>query len=74
MDKFERDRASRAAVNAAEADGKVADSIEVRKALVARVHSGEITLAEALSELKSIKRNAKKNGLVTRNQVFTGRG
>lgn len=72
MDFYERS-AARAAVNKAEADGKIADSLDVRKALMARVESGEITLEQAQTELKKIKRDAKKNGLATRNQVFTGR-
>ena len=59
-----------AAIKAAEAEGKVADSMEYRFALMKRVHKGEITLLEAQTELKKIKRNAKKNGLSTRNSVF----
>jgi hypothetical protein len=58
------------AVKSAEADGKVADSMEYRLALIERVHKGEITLEQAQSELKKIKRNAKKNGMTTRNAVF----
>ena len=55
-----------------EADGAVADSMEVRKALMARVHSGEITLEAAQTELARIKRGAKKAGQITRNQAWLG--
>lgn len=58
------------AMRQAEADGKVADSMDYRLALMQRVHSGEITLEQAQTELKRVKRNAKKNGLTTRNSVF----
>jgi hypothetical protein len=57
----------------AEADGRVADSMDVRMALMERVHSGEITLEAAQAELAHIKRNAKKNGQITRNQAWLGR-
>lgn len=70
---FERSQAGRKAVKDAENEGRVADSIEVRKALMARVHAGEITLEDAQKELKRVKRNAKRNGMVTRNQAFNGR-
>lgn len=56
-----------------EAEGAVADSMDVRLALMARVHSGEITLLEAQAQLKRIKSGAKKNGQITRNQAFLGR-
>lgn len=72
MDSIEyRDR--REAQKQAEAEGKVADSMEVRKALMQRFHNGEITLEQAQAELAKIKRNAKRNGQITRNQAFTGR-
>lgn len=57
----------------AEAEGKVADSLEVRKAIMQRFHDGEITLEQAQALVAAIKRNAKKNGQITRNQAFTGR-
>lgn len=72
MDEFER-RARFDAQRKAERDGRVADSMEIRLALMARVHSGEITLAAAQTELKRIKRGAKANGQITRNQAFLGR-
>lgn len=58
------------AMQSAEADGKVADSMDYRMALMQRVHAGEITLAEAQAELKRTKRNAGKNGMTTRNSVY----
>lgn len=62
-------RERRDAQKQAEADGKVADSMDVRKALMEKVHSGEISLEEAQKQLAAIKRN----GQITRNQAFTGR-
>ena len=58
------------AMKQAETEGKVADSMDYRMALMERVHKGEITLEQAQAELKRTKRNAKKNGLTTRNSVF----
>ncbi len=72
-DRFLKLQAQRKAQKQAEADGRVADSMEVRKVLLARVKSGEITLAQAQAELKRIKRGAKAAGKVTRNQAFCGR-
>ncbi len=60
----------RANVTELEAAGMVADNDAVRMALVAKVKSGECTLEEVQAELKAIKRNAKKNGKVTRSQAF----
>lgn len=72
MDSIEY-RARRDAQKQAEAEGKVADSMDVRKALMQRFHDGEITLEQAQAELAKIKRNAKRNGQITRDQAFTGR-
>ena len=72
-DRFWRRQEQRLAVNEAEKDGIVADSMEVRKALMLRVTSGEITLEEAQDELKRIKREAKKAGKITRSQAYSGR-
>jgi hypothetical protein len=58
---------------AAEAQGKVADSMDIRLALMERVHAGEITLADAQAELKRIQRNAKKAGLITRAAAYRRR-
>jgi len=60
----------RQAVNKAEAAGEIADSMEVRAALVAKLDSGEMTLDEVQAELKKIKRNAKKSGKITRSQAW----
>lgn len=60
----------RAEVNRSDAAGEAADSMDVRKALMARVHAGEITLSEAQAELKRIQRGAKVAGKVTRAQAF----
>jgi cell fate (sporulation/competence/biofilm development) regulator YlbF (YheA/YmcA/DUF963 family) len=64
---------SRRTLKDAEADGLVADSRQVRIDLMAQFHSGEKTLEQVQSELTQIKRNAKKNGQVTRDQAYLGR-
>lgn len=69
MKSWERNR-KHDAIKKAEAEGKVADSMDYRMALMERVRKGEITLEEAQAELKKVKRNAKKNGMTTRNSVF----
>jgi predicted DNA-binding protein YlxM (UPF0122 family) len=69
--RFEAAIDKREALKAAETSGKVADSQQVRMALMEQVKSGEKTLLQVQTELKAIKRNAKKNGLVTRDQAFT---
>jgi hypothetical protein len=68
--RFEASIAKRNNVKKEEELGNVADSGEVRLKLMKRVRAGEITLAEAQQELKKIKRNAKKNGQITRSQAF----
>ncbi len=72
-DAFWRRAEQRDALKKAEADGRVADSLDVRMAIMERVNKGEITLEAAQIEIAKIKRNAKKNGMVTRNQAFLGR-
>ena len=67
---FEAAVDKRGAVNQAESEGKIADSMDVRTALMTKVHSGEITLQEAQAELARIKRGAKKAGMMTRSQAF----
>lgn len=57
----------------AEAAGEVADSMDVRKALIERMDAGELTLEEVQAELKSIKRGASKAGKVTRAAILGGR-
>jgi hypothetical protein len=61
------------AMREAEAAGQVADSLEVRAALIARMDAGELTLGQVQAELKRIKRNAKKDGKVTRAAILSGR-
>lgn len=56
-----------------EAKGMVADSKEVRMALMGEVHAGTKTLEQAQTELRRIKAAAKRNGLVTRDRAYTGR-
>lgn len=67
---FEASVDKKRAQKAAEASGLVADSGEVRRALMARVHDGEISLAQAQTELKRIQRGAKGAGKLTRAQAF----
>lgn len=69
-DRLEANRDKRRNVITNEAEGKVADSLDVRMVLMEKVRSGECTLAEVQKELKKIKRNAKKNGQITRSQAF----
>ena len=71
MEPFEL-RMRREAIKTAETEGRVADGMDVRRALMERVHAGEISLDDAQSQLANIKRNAKKNGKITRNQAFLG--
>ena len=54
----------------AEARGLVADSMDYRLDLIARFKGGEITFDEMQAELKATKRNAKKNGKITRAQAY----
>jgi len=61
----------RTAVNDAEKQGIVADSIDVRMELIKRMENGEITLDQLKIELNRIKRTAKQNGKVTRQQAFS---
>ena len=60
-------------VKKAEADGVVADSMDVRMALIRRMHAGELTLDQVQAELKHIQRGARKAGKITRNQAWLGR-
>jgi tryptophan synthase alpha subunit len=72
-DYYERQRNGVQRQKEAEAAGQVADSMEVRLAIVAKIKAGEITLEEGQKELKRLIRNAKANGQITRNQAFLGR-
>jgi dynactin complex subunit len=69
--RFEASLDKRSNVRDCEAKGIVADSLEVRMALMEQVKSGEKTLAQVQAELKKIKSNAKKNGMITRSQAFS---
>jgi hypothetical protein len=69
-DRFWRTESKKDALRQAEAGGLVADNMEVRTNLMKRVHVGEITLEQAQSELKRIKRGAKSAGLMTRSEAF----
>jgi hypothetical protein len=69
--RFEAGLAKSRELKRADAAGEVADSMEVRMALIARMHAGELTLEQVQAELKRIKRDAKKNGKVTRAQAFS---
>ncbi|MFK0092906.1 hypothetical protein [Pseudomonas sp. NPDC090592] len=60
----------RVALQIAEEQGLVADSTEFRQALVAKLESGEMTLAQVQEELHKVKREAKKNGKKTRSQIW----
>lgn len=71
MDYFEHKKRRRY-IEQAEKEGRVADSLEVRMNLIARVKAGKITFNEMQEELERIKRNAKKNGQVTRAQAYSG--
>ena len=71
MERRDRQTAKRDNVTKCEAEGVIADSSEVRLALMAQVRSGEKTLEEVQKELKKIKRDAKKNGKITRNEAFS---
>lgn len=72
MDYFEHKKRMEG-VKAAEASGAVADSMDVRMALMEKVHAGEMTLEAAQAELMRIKRNASRNGQTTRARVYRQR-
>jgi hypothetical protein len=59
------------AVNEADSEGHIADSMNVRRDIVRRMHAGEITLAEGQAELAAIKRGAKKAGKITRAEAYS---
>jgi hypothetical protein len=69
--KFDAVQDKRAALRTAEESGKIADSMEVRESLIIRMQAGELTLEQVQDELKKIKRNAKKNGMITRSQAWS---
>lgn len=61
----------RQALKTAEAGGAVADSLDVRRALIERMDKGELTLEQVQAELKRLKRGAKAAGKVTRQQAYS---
>jgi hypothetical protein len=63
--------AKREAVDKADEAGELADSMAVRTEIMRRIEAGEITLTEGQQELKQIKRDAKKNGKLTRQQKWS---
>lgn len=67
-DRFWQNVEAKERMRKADAAGEVVDSMEVRKALMARVTSGEISLEDAQAELKRIKRTGR-----TRNDAFLGK-
>lgn len=69
MDRISRRMWRRANQKDQEEAGNVADSTDVRMALMQRLHAGEISLEDAQAELKKIKRNAKRNGKLTLKQA-----
>lgn len=48
----------------------VADSLEYRKSLMEKVRNREISLQEAQRQLSIVQKNAKANGLKTRDTVY----
>lgn len=68
--RFEANIEKRSALDAADAAGEVADSMEVRARLIAEMNAGTKTLAEIQAELAAIKRAAKRSGKLTRTQVW----
>lgn len=68
--KFEAKLDKKRAVEKAEKEGKVCDSMEVRREIFKRIESGEITLQEGQKELERIKREGKRKGIPTRSQVW----
>ena len=69
-DKFTASMDKRQNVIANEKAGNIADTTEIRMALMEKVRTGECTLEEVQAELKKIKRDAKKNGKITKSQAF----
>ncbi|WP_332774226.1 hypothetical protein [Pseudomonas sp. ESBL1] len=69
-DWYDRRLDKRVALQIAEEQGLVADSTEFRQALVAKLQSGEMTLDQVQEGLRKVKREAKKNGKKTRDQIW----
>jgi hypothetical protein len=73
MDRQSRHREGLQMQKSAEAADEVADSMEVRLALIGRMKAGELTLEQVQAELARIKRAAKRNGQVTRSEAYRGK-
>lgn len=71
MDYFKH-KAKYADLSEAESAGIVSDSIDVRLALLERMHKGELTLDQVKAELARLKRQGRKSGMVTRAQAYSG--
>lgn len=69
-DWYDRRLDKRVALQIAEEQGLVADSSELRASLVVKVHAGEMTIEQVQAELRRVKREAKKNGMKTRDQIW----
>ena len=69
-DWYDRRMDKRVALQIAEEQGIVADSSALRASLVAKIHAGEMTIDQVQAELRKVKREAKKNGLKTRDQIW----
>lgn len=69
-DWYDRRLDKRVALQIAEEQGLVADSSELRASLVAKVHAGEMTIEQVQAELRRVKREAKKSGMKTRDQIW----
>ena len=69
-DWYDRRLDKRVAMQIAEEQGLVADSSELRASLVAKVHAGEMTIEQVQAELRRVKREAKKSGMKTRDQIW----
>jgi hypothetical protein len=69
-DRFWRNEQRKDNLRAAEAAGTIADSMDVRKALIAKMEAGEMTLEQVQAELARIKRGAKAAGKTTRAKAF----
>ena len=69
-DWYDRRLDKRVALQIAEEQGLVADSSEFRASLVAKVHAGEMTIEQVQAELRRVKREAKKSGMKTRDQIW----
>jgi hypothetical protein len=54
----------------AEQRGEVADSMDVRKAILARFHSGELSLDECQAELRRVKDEGRASGKILRSDFF----